>query len=82
MLGDIAKQQPMGWKKTADTWKAILLHACGYEVQFEMGLDGKPFPIGLRTSHLSVRQMAELIEFMYSFGSEHGIIWSEESQAA
>ena len=76
MLGDISRQCPMGWKKTPDTWKAILLHACGHEVQFEMGLDGQPFPMGLRTSNLSVRQMSELIEFMYAFGAERNIVWS------
>jgi hypothetical protein len=75
MLTDIANQKPMGWTKTPETWKAILCHACGYTMRFEMGLDGHPFPIGIKTSTLSVKQMSQLIEFMYSFGAEQGIIW-------
>jgi hypothetical protein len=52
--------------------------ACGHEVQFENGLDNKPFPIGFRSSNLSKTQMADLIEYMYFYGSKHDIKWSEE----
>jgi len=46
-------------------------------VQFETGLDGAPFPIGYSSSKLTKAQMADLIEFMYAFGAENCVEWSE-----
>lgn len=77
MLTDIALAKPMGRKHTPDDWKAILMNACGWECQFMEGLDGRPFPTGFRSSRLSKAQMSTLIEYMYSFGAEHGVRWSE-----
>ena len=77
MLADISRAEPKGWKLTDNDWKAILMHACGWEVQFLPGLDGRPFPHGFKSSNLTVRQMSDLIEFIYAFGSEHGVEWSE-----
>lgn len=80
MLTDISLAQPLGKKKTPDMWKAIIMHACGWSSQFEEGLDGQPFPIGYRSSKLTKAQMSELIEFMYAFGAENGIKWSEPQE--
>ena len=77
MLTDIARQKPMGWTRDIDTWKAIMLRALKHEIRFTEGLDGEMFPIGLKTSSLTVRQMSDLIEFTYAFGAEQGIVWSE-----
>ena len=77
MLSDISRAEPKGWKFTNDEWKLIMMHGCGWEVQFLPGLDGRPFPQEFRSSKLSVKQMSDLIEFMYAFGSEHGVEWSE-----
>ncbi len=77
MLDDIRRQKPMGWDKDIDTWKSIMLRSLGHEIRFEQDISGNIFPLGLKTSALSVKQMAELIEFAYSFGAENGIIWSE-----
>lgn len=82
MLGDIAKAQPMGRKHTPDDWKAIFMNACGWECQFIEGLDGRPFPQGFRSSRMTVKQMSALIEFMYAWGAEHGIRWSEPNPYA
>lgn len=77
MLSDISRQEPLGRKHTPDDWKAIFCNACGWEVQFVAGLDGRPFPLGFRTSKMTVRQMQDLLDFIGAFGNEHGIIWSE-----
>jgi hypothetical protein len=61
-----------------EVWKAIFMAACGHEVQFEHGLDDRPFPIGFRSSRLTKAQMGDLIEFIYAYGSKHNIKWSEE----
>jgi len=77
MLADISRAEPEGHKHTAEDWKCLFMHACGWEVQFLEGLDGKPFPSGFRSSRMTVRQMADLIEFIYAYGSGHGVQWSE-----
>ena len=49
------------------------MSACGHAVQFEMGLDGKPFPVGFRSSRLTKKQFSDLIEFIYSWCAEKGL---------
>lgn len=73
MLSDISRAMPMGRRHTPDDWKAILMHACGWECQFQEGLDGRPFPMGFRSSRLTKDQMSTLIEYMTAFAAEHGI---------
>lgn len=82
MLTDISRAEPMGRKHTPDDWKAILMNACGWECQFIEGLDGRPFPQGFRSSHLAKRQMGDLITYMFAFGAEHNVRWSDEQEAA
>lgn len=77
MLSDIAVAKPMGRRHTPDDWKAILMNACGWECQFQEGLDGRPFPTGFRSSKMTKSQMADLITYMLAFGAEHGVRWSE-----
>lgn len=82
MLSDISRAKPMGLTHTPDMWKALMMKACGHAVQFTLGIDGEPFPIGFRSSRLSKSQMSDLIEFMHQFGAEHGIRWANEKEAA
>lgn len=82
MLSDISLAMPMGRRHTPDDWKAILMNACGWECQFQEGLDGRPFPMGFRSSQLTKDQMTTLIEYMLAFGAEHGVEWSEPRIAA
>ena len=77
MLGDISKAMPDGRRHTPDDWKCLFMHACGWEVQFLDGLDGRPFPSGFKSSRMTVRQMADLITFISAYGDEHGVAWSE-----
>ena len=58
------------------------MHACGYAIRFEMGLNGEPFPVGFRSSQLSKAQMTDLIEFILAWGTERGVRWSDEARAA
>lgn len=81
MLSDIATAQPEGRKHIPEVWKNLFCHACGHAVQFEVGLNGKPFPVGFRTSKMSKAQMSDLIEFIYAWGSENGVSWSSEAAA-
>ena len=79
MISDVSRAKPEGRTHTPEIWKALFMSACGHAVQFEQGLDGTPLPIGFRSSRLSKHQMSDLIEFIYSYGAEHGVVWSDEA---
>lgn len=79
MLADVAIAKPEGRSHIPETWKAIFMAALGYEQLFEMGLDGRPFPMGFRSSKLTVPQMADLITFIAEYGDRHGVTWSNET---
>lgn len=78
MLTDISVACPLGRRHTPDDWKAIAMNACSWECAFLEGLDGRPFPVGFRSSKLTKSQMSTLIDWLQAFGDEHGVKWSEE----
>jgi hypothetical protein len=82
MISDISRAKPDGRMHTPEVWKALFMKACGHAVQFEHGLDGEPFPIGFRSSKLTKQQMSDLIESIYAYGAEKGVIWTEPERAA
>lgn len=78
MLSDVSRSKPEGRHWTPDVWKAAFMHSLGHQVQFCEGLDGSgPFPMGFRTSKLTVRQMADLITVIAEYGDRHGVYWTE-----
>lgn len=84
MLSDVSRAKPLGRKHTPEVWKCLFMQACGHETQFEIGIDGRPFPTGFSSSKMNVQQMADLITFIIQWGDEQGVIWSEprEKEAA
>lgn len=78
MLSDVSRSKPEGRMHTPEVWKALFMNACGHAVQFETGLSGQPFPVGFRSSNLTKREMIDLIDFIGSYGSAHGVRWSDE----
>ena len=78
MLADVARAKPEGRNWVPETWKAAFMHSLGHQVMFAEGLDGSgPFPVGFRTSRLTVRQMGDLITCISEYGDRHGIEWRE-----
>jgi hypothetical protein len=78
LIEDVRKAEPMGRKHTKDEWKAIFMASCGWEVQFLAGLDHVGyFPVGFRSSNMTVAQMATLIAFIQAWGDEQGIVFTE-----
>jgi len=84
MLTDISVQKlHAGRRYTPDQWKVIFMHACGREVQFIPSLDGATFiPWGQSSSDLSIPEMSELIEFLFAWGAENGVVWSDPAEKA
>lgn len=82
MLADIERQcQWHGVKLVAEEWKD-LLSAGLVQSKVVPNLNGNGFVIlGQRTSKLTKSQFAALVDFIYAFGAEHGVQWSEDLSA-
>lgn len=78
LLSEVSRAKPDGRTHTPDVWKCLFMQACGHAVQFEVGLDGAPFPLGFRSSRMSKDQMTDLIEFILQYMAEKGIGSVEE----
>lgn len=77
MLTDIRRAKPMGRDMVEDDWKAVFMRALGHEIRFIPDIDGEMFPLGYRSSHMTVKQMSALIEYMHWFCAEHDVPLSE-----
>lgn len=78
MIADVMRQVDTDRQWTADEWKDRFLHALGKEMNFLPDLDGRAFfPRGYRSSQLSKRDFADLVEIIYAFGAQHNVRWSE-----
>ena len=81
MLHDIASHKPQGRVWTPDMWKAAFMHHLGHQILFCECLDGTgQFPVGFRSSHMTVAQMSDLIEVIYQYGDRHGVIWHQATR--
>ncbi len=78
MLADIQRQVPEMDGYSADDIKLRFLNALGVEMRFLPTLEGAgSFPVGMRSSTLTVEQFSGLIELLYEFGARHGVVWSD-----
>lgn len=84
MLTDIATQKEhCGRKYTPDHWKVLFMHACGREVQFIPALDNSTFiPWGQSSSDLSKAEMTDLIECMFAWGAQNGVVFQDPESVA
>jgi hypothetical protein len=81
MLADIQRQVPGMAEYSADDIKLRFLNALGVEMRFLPALEGQgAFPVGLRSSTLTVDQFSGLIELLFQFGAKHGVVWSDPTQ--
>ena len=83
MLGHISKTQEWaGKRRDIETWKRLLTaawcRARGEQVELLPALDGHGVDIVFRrTSLLTRKECAELIEFIFAWGSENDIAFHE-----
>lgn len=82
MLRDISQQVVWhGQRLEPDEWKDVL--TAGIKKQKVVpGIDGGFVVIGARTSKMRKKDFCELVEFIYWFGAEHGVRWSEPRKTA
>jgi hypothetical protein len=75
MAAEVAAQL-VWYGKTLDVddWKLMFLDGLKRELRVVPNLDGTGFVnLGRSTADLGVREMADLIELIYSFGAQHGV---------
>lgn len=83
MLTDIQRQVPGMETFNTEDIKLRFLNALGTEMRFLPALEGEGmFPVGMRSSTLTVAQFAALIELLYQFGAKHGVRWSDPKDEA
>lgn len=81
LIADIQAQIPDMARFSADDVKLRFMNALGQEMRFLPELDGGGmFPVGQRSSQLTVAQFAALIELLFKFGAENGVKWSRKSE--
>lgn len=85
-LTDVAKQcEWAGRKWDVESWKRLMTAAwCrtrNESAQMVPAIDGQGFDVLYqRTSELSRRDCSELCEFIFAWGSERGVEWSEPKE--
>jgi hypothetical protein len=87
ILNDLAKQATWhGQKLSLEVWKRLCMAAwlreSGEQPMLVPALDGNGFDVIFeRTSKLSKKQCASLIDWIFAFGAEQGVIFSESHYA-
>ena len=83
MLADISEQVVWHGKRlTSEDWKHVFTSGLR-KLEVVPNLDGTGFvALGLSTSRMSVREMADLITLMSAFGDEREVVWSEPKERA
>ena len=83
MLTDVSRQVEWhGALRTPEDWKLIFLdaleRALGQEPDLVPSLDGEGFVrLDRSSSKLSIEEMTQLIELIFAFGANHGVIFHE-----
>lgn len=78
MLKDLQRQVPHLGPWSTEDIKLMFLNQLGIEMRFLPTLESEGmFPVGLRSSTLTVAQFSALIELLYAHGAKHGVVWSE-----
>lgn len=81
LIAGIQRQVPEMAAYSAEDIKLRFLNALGVEMRFLPALEGAgSFPVGLRSSTLTVEQFSGLIELLFAFGAKHGVEWSDPDE--
>lgn len=80
LLTEVSKQVDWyGNKLTADEWKDVFSAALKKQ-KVVPGLDGGFVVCGQSTSRMSKREFSDLVELIYAFGAERGVVFSGQAE--
>ena len=78
LCGEVAKQATLhGAKMSKDDWRHIFVAGLRKDQKTVAGLDGGLILLGGSSRELSRKETGELIELVYSWGSNNGVTFSE-----
>lgn len=80
MLSDIVlqKKEVRGRTYSTESWKSMFLQALGHQQEVLPTLDGNEFfATGFSSSRLSKQEMSDLIDFIFAWGAENDVLWSD-----
>lgn len=78
MCGDLAEQ--VLWHGQAlhkDDWRHMFVAAYRKEQRIVPGINGGFVVLGASSRRLSVPECSDVIEMLYAFGAEHGVVWTD-----
>ena len=77
LIADIQAQVEGCATFNAEDMKLRFMNALGKEMRFLPELEGGGvFPVGQRSSLLTVGQFAALVELIYAYGAKYGVKWT------
>ena len=82
-LGDVSKQvEWYGQYLPPEDWKDICT-ASLRRARVVPGIDAGSFvPLGMRTSDMTKAELSDLLELIFAFGAERGVVFQDQEQAA
>ena len=83
MLTDISRQAKLhGLVLTPDDWKLVFLDGLKRELRLVPNLDGNGVvSLGRSSSDLGKAEMTDLIELMFAWGAQNGVIFQDDMEA-
>lgn len=84
MLTDVARQVVWHGKRLRpEDYKLVFLDGLKREIRAVPNLDGTGFVnLGQSSSDLSVSEMSDMIELIFKFGAEHGVVFADDQERA
>lgn len=81
MITEVASQCLWhGLKLSVDDWKLVFLDGLKRETRVVPNWEGNGLlSLGRRTSDLSVKEMTDMIELIYAYGAQHGVMFYEKA---
>lgn len=82
MLTDVSGQiRWHGIRMSADDWKLVFMDALKRELRMVPNLEGDGFvSLGRSSSDLSIEEMTGMIELIFQFGANRGVIFKEPEE--
>jgi hypothetical protein len=81
-LTTLARLRPYhnGVRMSPDTYKCMFMHVLGHETRFIPTMDGDGvFPLGMRSSRLTIPEMSDLIELLHLFAAREGVTFEKDA---
>lgn len=70
-----------GHKLTKDEWKSVMTAGLKRD-KIVPGIDGGFVVLGMSTSKMDKKTFSDLIELIYAFGAQHGVVFHDDRMAA